>query len=174
MLIGKQVCLGPMFQADARPIFNWRNRVDLMHLDGLYRPVSQQQFDEWFNAIGKDASRVVFSIRKQGDLELVGFIQVSKIHPVYRSAEIGIMIGESAHRGKGYGQEALALCIAFCWDELNLQRLAVAIVGSNPQAIRAYEKAGFEHEGVMRRAIYVAGKFEDLSFMGLLRPGATA
>jgi len=169
MLTGNLICLGPMFQADARPIFNWRNSVDLMHLDGLYRPVSQLQFDEWFNGIGKDATRVVFSIRKQGDLALVGFIQVSKIHPVYRSAEIGIMIGDSANRGKGYGQEALRLCAGFCWQELNLQRLAVAIVGNNPAARRAYEKVGFELEGVMRRAIYVAGRFEDLTFMGMLR-----
>ena len=169
MLIGTQVCLGPLFQADARLIFNWRNRVELMHLDGLYRPVSQVQFDEWFNGAGKDPTRVVFSIRRQADLELLGFIQINHIHPVYRSAEIGIMIGESAHRGKGYGQEALRLCIGFCWDELNLQRLSVAIVGPNPQAQHAYRKAGFEIEGVLRRAIYVAGKFEDLTFMGLLR-----
>ncbi len=169
MLIGKQICLGPMFQADARPIFNWRNNVDLMHLDGLYRPVSQLQFDEWFNSIGKDSGRVVFSIRKPGDLALLGFIQIGKIHPVYRSAELGIMIGEGVNRGKGYGQEALRLTIDFCWQELNLQRLAVAIVGNNAPARRAYEKVGFELEGVMRRAIYVAGHFEDLTFMGLLR-----
>ncbi|HTV53126.1 MAG TPA: GNAT family N-acetyltransferase, partial [Steroidobacteraceae bacterium] len=134
MLIGTQVCLGPLFQADARSIFNWRNRVELMHLDGLYRPVSQAQFDEWFNGAGKDATRVVFSIRRQSDLELLGFIQINHIHPVYRSAEIGIMIGEAANRGKGYGQEALRLCVGFCWDELNLQRLSVAIVGANAQA----------------------------------------
>jgi RimJ/RimL family protein N-acetyltransferase len=169
MLIGTQVCLGPLFQEDARLIFTWRNRVELMHLDGLYRPVSQVQFDEWFNGAGKDASRVVFSIRRQGDLELLGFLQINHIHPVYRSAEIGILIGEAVNRGKGYGQEALRLGVGFCWSELNLQRVSVAIVGANAQALHAYRKVGFEHEGVMRRAIYVAGKFEDLTFMGMLR-----
>ena len=169
MLIGTKICLGPLFREDSRLIFAWRNRVELMHQDGLYRPLSQVQFDEWFNGAGKEPSRVVFSIRKQGALELVGFIQINNIHPVHHTAEIGILIGESSNRGQGYGQEAMRLCVDFCWKELNLQRLWVAIVGVNPQAEHAYRKVGFEHEGVMRRAIYVAGKYEDVTFMALLR-----
>ena len=35
MLIGTKICLGPMFHADAPILFNWRNTVDLMHMDGL-------------------------------------------------------------------------------------------------------------------------------------------
>ena len=171
MLIGEKVCLGPMLQPDGAMVFNWLNTVSLMHLNGNYVPVSQRSFDEWFGGIGKDPSRVVFSIRKHGNLEFLGYIQLTEIHPVFRSAVIGIIIGDPAKRGKGYGQEALTLCIGFCWKELNLQRLSLMIVGENEPAMRAYKKAGFEQEGVLKRAIFTNGVYTDATIMGLLRSG---
>ena len=169
MLIGTKICLGPMFHADAPILFNWRNTVDLMHMDGLYRPVSQSSFDQWFSGIGKEPTRVVFSIRQQGDLKLLGFVQIVNLHPVFRTAELGIMIGDDVNRGKGYGQEALRLCVQFCWNELNLQRLSVLVIGDNPRAFHTYQKVGFEREGVLRRAYYVDGAYRDVPQMGLLR-----
>ncbi|MGO9444054.1 MAG: GNAT family N-acetyltransferase [Thiobacillaceae bacterium] len=169
MLFGEKTCLGPMLPTDAPIIFKWRNSLEVMHLDGLYRPISQAIFDEWFHTIGRDSSRVVFSIRKKDGLDFLGYVQIVDIHPVYRSAEVGIMIGELANRGKGYGQDALRLCVQFCWNELNLQRLSLKIIGENKHAIHTYEKAGFVHEGVLRRAIYVNGAFTDTTLMALLR-----
>jgi len=137
MLIGEKVCLGPVLQPDGAMIFNWLNTVSLMHLNGNYVPVSQRSFDEWFGGIGKEPSRVVFSIRKHGNLEFLGYIQLTEIHPVFRSGVVGIIIGDPAIRGQRYGQEALTLCIGFCWKELNLQRLSLMIVGNNEPATRA-------------------------------------
>jgi RimJ/RimL family protein N-acetyltransferase len=170
MLIGSRVCLGPMFQADAPIIFNWRNRLDVLHLDGLYRPLSQSGFDEWFASIGRDPGKVVFSIRRQGDLAFLGYIQIVNIQVAHHSAEIGIMIGEADHRCRGYGTEALRMCVEFCWKELNLQRLGLQIVGDNPLALHVYRKVGFEPEGLLRRSAYVGGEFKDTTVMALLRP----
>lgn len=172
MLIGKKVCLGPILQADAGFIFNWHNTTEIMHLDGLYRPISQTVFDHWFNSIGSDPSRVVFAIRRQTDLAFVGYIQVLNIHPVFRTAELGIMIGDTGNRRKGYGLEALQLCIDFCWSELNLQRLSLSIIGENESAKLTYAKAGFTHEGLLRRSVYMQGDFHDTTLMALLRQPA--
>ncbi len=169
MLIGEKVCLGPALQPDAGVIFNWRNTVSLMHLNGQYLPVSQRSFDDWFNSIGRDLTSVVFSIRKKSDLSLIGYVQITDIHPIFRSAQIGIMIGDAVNRRKGYGQEALKLCIGFCWNELNLQRLHLMIAGTNEAAANAYKKVGFELEGVLRRSIYANGEYMDGTIMGLLR-----
>src|SRR5208337_1298958 len=105
MLIGEKICLGPILLPDAPVIFNWRNTVSLMHLNGQYLPVSQRSFDDWFNSIGRDLTSVVFSIRKKSDLSLIGYVQITDIHPIFRSAQIGIMIGDAVNRRKGYGQE---------------------------------------------------------------------
>jgi RimJ/RimL family protein N-acetyltransferase len=43
------------------------------------------------------------------------------------------------------------------------------VVGDNPRAVRVYDKAGFEVEGVMRRAAYVNGGYQDVTVMAALR-----
>jgi RimJ/RimL family protein N-acetyltransferase len=39
----------------------------------------------------------------------------------------------------------------------------------NERAIRCYEKSGFRHEGSMRQARYLDGKYYDELVMGILR-----
>ena len=124
---------------------------------------------DWLGNIGKDPSTVFLTIRKPNVSGVIGYVKVSEIHPVHRSGVVGIMIGDPAERGKGYGQEAIGLFAQFCWDELNLQRLSLYVVGPNEAAVRAYEKAGFRHEGVLKRAVYANSAYLDAKLMALLR-----
>ena len=43
------------------------------------------------------------------------------------------------------------------------------VYDSNPRGRRAYEKAGFTHEGTFRRAHFTRGRHEDVHVMSLLR-----
>jgi RimJ/RimL family protein N-acetyltransferase len=169
VLIGDKVCLGPLLQGDAPLLFDWLNSLEVAHANGLYRPVDQVKFDQWFMGVGADAARVVFAIRRYGDLRLLGYLQLINIQPVARLAEMGLLIGDPSDRGAGFGQEAIALALSFCWRDLNLQRVSMFVVGDNPAAIRAYGKAGFSVEGRMRRAAYADGGFHDMTVMGVLR-----
>lgn len=170
MLIGESVCLAPILQADANLIYNWHNTQEVMHLDGIYRPINQGRFDDWFNAIGRDPSRVVFAIRRRSDMAFLGYVQVANINGVYGTGEVGIMVGDPANRGRGFGSQALALLTDFCWRELNLQRLWLQVVGPNERAIAAYLRAGFTIEGVARRAAFSNGRYVDCTLMARLRP----
>jgi len=169
MLIGTKICLGPVLQADGPLIFNWTNTHGLAVLNGVYRPTDQSRFDGWMSGLGNDPTRTVFAIRKQGDLRLLGYVQIANIHPAIHSAEMGILIGGIADRGQGYGQEAMRMAVEFCWRELNLQRLSLYVYGANDHAIRVYSKIGFVHEGLLRRAGYVDGRYVDVTVMGMLR-----
>jgi RimJ/RimL family protein N-acetyltransferase len=40
---------------------------------------------------------------------------------------------------------------------------------NNPRAIRAYEKAGFVHEGRLRQAEFKDGKYIDILVMSILK-----
>lgn len=169
MLIGEKVCLGPLVQSDAPFLFQWLNAVELARLNGSYRPNDQARFDQWFAGVGADPARVTFAIRQSEDLRLLGYLQVINIQPASQVAELGLLIGDVDAQGRGFGQEAIGLAVEFCWRELNLQRLSMFVIGENPRAIAAYGKAGFEIEGVMRRAAYADGRFQDITVMGLLR-----
>ncbi len=169
MLIGTEITLGPIMHADAPLLFRWRNSPEVMHLDGIYRPLSQSAFESWFTGIGRNADEVVFAIRRKGSEDLLGYVEVMNIRPVTRAAELSIMIGDPANRGQGHGREALQLCLAFCWDELNLRRLALCLRADNGPALRAYQAVGFMLEGVLRQAVFSDGAFRDVLMLGCLR-----
>jgi RimJ/RimL family protein N-acetyltransferase len=169
MLIGKKVCLAPVLQADAPAFFSWFNSLDLAHSNGPYHPTAQNKFDQWFSGIGNDSSRVVFCIRQQVDLRLLGYVQITNIQQVSRTGELGILIGNQSDLGQGFGQESITMALAFCWRDLNLQRVSLFVIGQNPRAVHVYRKVGFEVEGTLRRASYVDGDFRDITVMGILR-----
>jgi RimJ/RimL family protein N-acetyltransferase len=171
MLIGEKVCLGPILQGDAPLLFSWTNNFELVRSNGPYRPTDEAKFNEWFASLGKDLSRVVFAIRKNGDLRLLGYVQIVNIQATSRIAEIGILVGSPPDQNQGYGQEAMRMAVDFCWRSLNLQRLSLWVIGDNPRAVHVYGKVGFQVEGLMPRAAYVDGRHLDVTVMGVLRTG---
>jgi len=169
MLKGEKIVLGPLMPNDAAPMFQWLNDIELAHLNGPYRPTDGMGFGPWFNGLGKDLSKAFFAIRTATDLRFVGYVVISNIHAVFRSAELGIVIGAEADRCHGWGQEALSLALRFCWNDLNLHRVSLLVFGKNDRAVGAYAKAGFQHEGVLREAAFVGGHYVDITVMAALK-----
>jgi RimJ/RimL family protein N-acetyltransferase len=86
-----------------------------------------------------------------------------------RSAELGIGIGESAYRSRGYGTDAVRAIVRFAFDEMNLNRVELGVFAYNERAIACYRKCGFVEEGRRRQARYARGAYYDVVVMGVLR-----
>lgn len=86
-----------------------------------------------------------------------------------RCGELGMVIASRENRGKGLGQEALALMKRFAFLTLGLERLELEVHMDNAAARRCYEKAGFLLEGVKRHAYFNDGRFSDVGVMSVLR-----
>ncbi len=172
MFADSKVVIGPLIADDAQLVYQWINAVDLARDNGFCRPVDAMGFAPWYANIGKDQSKVFFAIRTTDDNRLVGYIAINDIHTVFRSAELGVIIGEAQDRGQGLGAQALGLAMQYCWNDLNLERLTINVYGPNEAAIRCYEKAGFEREGVLRSAAFVNGERVDITVMGALNPAS--
>lgn len=170
MIVGEKICLGPVLNGDVPSLFNWFDSQDLVRANGPYRPVDESKFHQWVNTAGNDPSRVLFAIRRQVDMRLMGYVHLSGIHPVIRSAELGIAIGPAPERRQGFGSEALGLILDYCWREMNLQRVSLTVLSNNPDALRLYTRFGFQVEGLLRRGTYAEGAFRDVTIMALLRP----
>lgn len=174
MLIGSKITLGPVLTGDSAVLFSWFNQLSLASTSGPFRPLDEVKFNQWMAGLGGDPAKVIFAIRANERLRLLGYVQITNINPVVRSAEIGLAIGEAVERGKGFGGEALALAVRYCWTELNLNRVALFVLSNNPAAMRLYRKVGFETEGVMRQAAYSDGQLHDVTVMAMLRPDGAA
>lgn len=170
MLRGEKIVLGPIMPADFQALFRWGDDIEAARLNEPYRPaVWRSQEELWFQ-VGRDPSRVFFSIRRAETNAIVGYVQITAIDPVHRSATMGLRIGEAADRGQGYGREALSLAITYCWNHLNLSRIGLAVFATNDGAQRLYTSFGFQTEGRLRRALFIDGSWIDCVLMGLLHP----
>jgi RimJ/RimL family protein N-acetyltransferase len=110
-----------------------------------------------------------FSIRTLEDSKLIGEIGLDVVNWPGRDAFVGLGIGETEYWNKGYGTDVMNVLLRFAFTEINLRRVSLGVFEYNPRAIRSYEKAGFRHEGRLRRLLNREGRRWDNLFMGILR-----
>ena len=74
---------------------------------------------------------------------------------------MGLFIGDKSCWNKGYGTEVMRLLLRSGFETLNLNRIFLRVDEANKGGIRAYEKAGFVHEGRLRQAVFRDGEYRD-------------
>ena len=110
-----------------------------------------------------------FSIRTLEGDRLIGELGLDVVNWSGRDAFVGLGIGESEYWGRGYGTDIMNVLLRFAFTEINLHRVTLTVFEYNPRAIRSYEKAGFRHEGRLRKVLNKEGRRWDILFMGILR-----
>ena len=73
-------------------------------------------------------------------------------------------------RDRGLGTEATRLIVGYGFERLGLHRISLEVYAFNPRARRAYEKAGFRPEGVLRESLRYDGEWIDATVMSILAP----
>ena len=119
--------------------------------------------------MSRSANDVVFAIVDRATEQHIGNTAIHNIDWIRRLGEFGIIVGEKAYWGKGYGTEATRLVVGFAFDRLNLNKVWLGVHADHPGAIRAYEKVGFKIEGRLRQEMVRNGVYADRLIMGILR-----
>jgi RimJ/RimL family protein N-acetyltransferase len=132
---------------------------------------SDKKVKEWIEKSvdeGFKPERYFFSIRALDDDQLIGFLGLW-LNLIHREVWVGIGIGERNYWSKGYGTDAMKLCLQYAFMELGAQRVSLGLFEYNPRALRTYEKAGFRLEGRTRQDVAREGQRHDSLWMGVLR-----
>ena len=82
-----------------------------------------------------------------------------KINRVDSKATLGIFIGRSEYRSKGYGAEAINLILDFGFNYMNLNSINLTVLDCNERAKACYKKCGFKETGRERQGKFVNGKY---------------
>lgn len=170
MFLGNKVTVGSFVPDDYPAMYCWANDITAARFDGAFRPVNLKDLVGWCETAAKDPTRIMLSIRQRTDPKIIGYLHIQNISVVHRSADIGIRIGEEKHRGKGYGKEALAIGLDYCWNHLNLERVGLIVFRNNTRAINAYKAVGFKKEGLLKRLFFIDGVWVDVLIMAAFRP----
>jgi RimJ/RimL family protein N-acetyltransferase len=168
------VVIGPILPEDTATLFLWLNDVESANQDLPYRPLDWMGYNNWMAELSRNCAQSVFAIRRVDGPAIIGFVALTGIQPIHRSAELGVRIGSEKDRGKGYGSAAVALALKYAWNYLNLNRVHLRVISTNQRARAAYAKAGFSDEGVHRQALYLNGAWCDMAQMAALRPARDA
>lgn len=169
-LIGDRIYLRGLEKDDIRGnYFQWLNdpNVTKWMRHGIF-PNSYEAMQAFYEQQVISKTETVLAIVLKEQDRHIGNIGLHSINYVFRSAEIGILIGEADCWGRGYATEAITLLCNHCFTRLNLNRLAAGAVEENIGSIKAFEKAGFTREGIARQAYFCEGQYHDCVNLSLL------
>lgn len=159
-------------QYDDLPLINrWRNDPEVIAwLGNNFLYIAREVDLAWYENYLQNRDKAKrFAIVDNQEGRVIGTTQLTGIHPINRSAEFSIVIGDRACRGKGAGQAATRELLRHGFEDLNLHRIFLTVLTRNQRAIHVYEKTGFVQEGIMRQCLYKQGLFEDLMLMAILK-----
>lgn len=167
---GSLVALGPI-RRELVPLYQrWINDfATIPNLGAPPGPMTLEAESAWYErAAGGTTTDAIFTVYDRLTWQPVGNTDLRQIDHRNRSASFGILIGEAAYRGKGYGTEVIRLMLDYAFTGLGLHNVMLSVFEFNLAGRRAYEKAGFTEIGRRRQCRRLAGRAWDEIYMDCL------
>ena len=130
---------------DAARDYRWQTDAELSALDAaepLHMTYPEYLAEYLFLLKDPIPVRAQFAIETEDGLH-IGNCACYGINPDKAEAEVGIMIGERSHWGKGYGSAALSALVKYAFTDGGLSRLHLKTLASNTRAQRCFRRTGF-------------------------------
>jgi RimJ/RimL family protein N-acetyltransferase len=170
-IYGERIMLREYQKEDLESIRQWVNEPEVVdNLSDIFLyPHTLNQTENFLNSKLNDSNTTGFVIADSKTGEYIGQIDLIEIDWKNRCAILGVVIGDAAKRGKGYGTEAILLLEDFAFNRLNLNKLELNVHDYNTRAYRCYLKCGFKEEGRFREKFFIGGQYTDMIAMGILK-----
>ena len=166
-LKGERVYLRQLNDADANRAVEWFNDAEVCVGNSHHvLPHTRQDAIEYIHCT-EDFALAIIATDYEGIH--IGNVALQNIHPVYRSADFSIIIGERDYWGKGYGKEAATLMFDHGFKAMNLHRIACGTFSTNTAMRKLTRSLGMSVEGLRIDAAYKNGEYLDVSEYGILR-----
>jgi RimJ/RimL family protein N-acetyltransferase len=173
-LEGGRLRLRTLREDDVPLLFRWYSDPEVRHWSNLTEDPPElatiEAHQQRFVAIRDDPAQLLWCIEMLDGMP-IGDLALQEIQPLQKRADLAISIGEKSYWGRGYGPEAIGLALDFAFGALDCRRVTLLVDSDNERAIRAYEKCGFEREGVLREHRLRYAEPIDMVAMAVLRDG---
>ena len=168
-MVGEAVALGPL-RRDLLPTYTrWMNDLAVMRNFGTPPiPMTLEREEGWYERASTSDDTASFTIYERATWTPIGNTSLMGIDWRNRTAEFGILIGEVAQRGRGFGTETARLILDYAFTALGLHSVFLRVHEYNLAGQRAYAKAGYREFGRRREALLMGGKLWDTIYMDCL------
>lgn len=167
MIRGEKVVLRALEATDTERCHAWITDPEVTQFLHMRYPVSLLAEGKWVQQERDPLRELELAVETTAGVH-IGNCALRGAGSVDRAAELGIVIGDKAHWGQGYGADTVLTLCGFGFNEMNLHRIFLHVYQFNPRAIACYVKCGFQHEGRLREAFFRKGAYHDILVMGIL------
>ena len=170
ILKGKRCYLRPLTLNDVTQDYvTWMNDKNVTRfLETRFILHTHKSIQDYVQSILKNPDDVFMAICVNGTNQHIGNIKLGPINRQHLFAHIGLMIGDKDYWGKGYATEAIGLISQYAFETLKLNKVMAGCYANNVGSMRAFEKAGFYHEGIEKSKWLCEGQYVDGILLSLL------
>lgn len=167
---GSQIYLRPITIEDTDNVVRWRNDKRVVENFIYRKAISREEHINWFHNKVETGKVIQFIICDLENDKPLGSIYLQNIDENTRQAETGIFLGEEEAYGRGIGTEAIKLMSKYAFETLKMHKLIGRILSYNWGSRKMVEKAGYQQEACFKDELFLDGKYEDLTFYGIINP----
>lgn len=170
-ILGRRITLVPETKKNAKIIIPWLKDKTVMRFvdhEGFNYSLKDELFDlEFIKKYQWHELHYLILDENQKPIGAVGL----EINDFHKSGEIWIVLGERSSWGQGYGQECIQVLGDYFFKKIKYNRLELAVSAEFKKGVAAYKKAGFQVEGILRKAEWdrFGKKFRDQIIMSILK-----
>jgi RimJ/RimL family protein N-acetyltransferase len=138
ILDGKRIYLRPFIEADIPIYASWLNNPEFRELVNGSKTTAEQMVRNKMSTIN-DRNTIEYVIVDKASDKPIGNISLDIINkcfvdPKLRSGNLGIMIGSSDNRQRGYGTDAVNIFFEYLKQEWELPYVTLQILTSNKES----------------------------------------
>jgi diamine N-acetyltransferase len=160
---------GPLGTEHLALSLRWANDFAVSAPRGMMlRPYTLETITAWGERTRTSLDRSVFVIYERATNRPIGETGFTNIDLFHRTAEFGILIGETDCWGQGYGTEAAHRMLIYGFTQLRLHSVWLQVSSANERGIRAYTRVGFQQAGRRREAQWINDQLCDIVYMECL------
>jgi ribosomal-protein-alanine N-acetyltransferase len=166
LLEGRNVNLRVAEKEDLPLLAEWANNLDFW--GEYFSPLQRTKADveKTFESSPSECKNYI--VEKKDGTKIGGIVHFNVLAPYAKTLEMGYALVPS-ERGKGYCTEAAQLMVDYLFLSKDITCVQATIVVGNVASQRVLEKAGFQKEGIMRKRVFINGKWRDLVLFSILR-----
>lgn len=166
----KNLIIRPSQWEDLETFFHWEQKPEVTEFFSIRDGQTMEDVVRKYVSDDNDPSAKQFTIllKAEESTKPIGRIVLGDIEEGWKGEIWRIYIADTNLRRKGYGREAMEAIMAYCFDQLKLERLYLDHYTGNP-ASYLYLSLGFKYEGVLRKNCRKNGVLYDVHLMSMLK-----
>ena len=109
------------------------------------------------------SENLFYSIRLAGSGRLIGTMTAYRISH-HGTGDMGLLIGDRAHWGRGLGLEAWSLLMQHLFNDHSLRKITGGAVAANAGMISIMQRSGMHHEATKVEQEIIEGRPQDVMY----------